>query len=309
MRRCVQAHRAPNRSISPRIPVTSTLRAKLALSLATAAALLAAAPAHADETDELVSLINAWRAAPGNCQGRRVAPLPPLKVNPALGQMGISSSGDLSQALEEAGFRPRHSEAVAFSGVSDVHQVMDMLRRSYCHMALDERFSVIGTARSGSKWQILFAQPLLDKKLPDWKEAGKAILRAANAARATSRSCGGRTFPAAPPMKWNPVLSQAALEHSRDMAHEDNLTHQGSDGSTIGQRLTRAGYQWGLAGENIQAGVGSPEEAVAGWVASPGHCVNLMNPTFTEMGGAYAVDRERRGGNIYWTQVLSTPRR
>jgi len=110
-------------------------------------------------------------------------------------------------------------------------------------------------------------------------------------------------------MKWNPVLSQAALEHSRDMAHEDNLTHQGSDGSTIGQRLTRAGYQWGLAGENIQAGVGSPEEAVAGWVASPGHCVNLMNPTFTEMGGAFAVDRERRGGNIYWTQVLSTPRR
>jgi len=288
--------------------VNLNTRATLACSIA-ATALFAAAPVHATGTDELVALINAWRSAPGTCQGHRVAPLPPLKPAPALGQMGISNSGALKDALEDAGFRPRHSEAIGISGVNDARGVVDMLRRDHCHMVLDARFSAIGTARSGNNWQIVFAQPLLDKKLPDWKEAGKAILRAANAARATARSCGGRDFPAAPPMKWNAALSQAAFDHSRDMAHEDNLTHQGSDGSTIGQRLTRIGYQWGLAGENIQAGVGSPEEAVAGWVASPGHCVNLMNPTFTEMGGAYAIDRERRGGNIYWTQVLSTPRR
>lgn len=286
-----------------------TFRATLACSMAAAAALFAAAPAHANGADELVTLINAWRAAPGNCQGRRVAPLPALKNAPALGQMGISNSGALKEALEDAGYRPRHSEAIAISGLSEARGVVDMLRRDHCHMVLDARFSAIGTARRGDNWQIVFAQPLLDNKLKDWKDAGKAILRAANAARASARSCGGRMFPAAPPMKWNAALSQAAFDHSRDMAQEDNLTHQGSDGSTIGQRLTRAGYQWGLAGENIQAGVGSPEEAVAGWVASPGHCVNLMNPTFTEMGGAYAIDRERRGGNIYWTQVLSTPRR
>jgi uncharacterized protein YkwD len=34
-----------------------------------------------------------------------------------------------------------------------------------------------------------------------------------------------------------------------------------------------------------------------------------MNPAFTEMGAAYAIDNERRGGNIYWTQVLAAPRR
>jgi uncharacterized protein YkwD len=93
------------------------------------------------------------------------------------------------------------------------------------------------------------------------------------------------------------------------MARAANLTHSGSDGSTVGQRLTRMGYAWGLAGENIQYGVGSADEAVALWVASPGHCANLMNPTFSDMGAAYAVDRDRRGGNIYWTQVLSTPRK
>ena len=32
------------------------------------------------------------------------------------------------------------------------------------------------------------------------------------------------------------------------------------------------------------------EQAVAGWVKSPPHCANLMDPTYTEMGAGYAVD-------------------
>lgn len=289
--------------------MNATLPAKLIFSMAATAALLAAAPARANSSDELVGLINAWRAAPGNCDGRRVAPLPPLKAHRALAQLGISNGGDLKRALEHADYTPRHSEAVAVSGVSDARAVMAMLRDEHCRMVLDARFSDIGTVRSGSDWQIVFAQPLLEHKMKEWKAAGRAVLRATNAARATPRSCGGRMYAAAPPMKWNPALGQAALDHSRDMARDANMTHQGSDGSTVGQRLTRIGYHWGLAGENIQLGVGTAEEAVAGWVNSPGHCANLMNPTFTEMGAAYAIDQERRGGNIYWAQVLSTPRR
>lgn len=283
--------------------------AKLVLSTAAISALLASAPARANSSDELVRLINQWRASPGECQGRRLAPLPPLKTNRALAQLGIATGGDLKRALENADYTPRHSEAVSVSGVSDPRAVMGMLRGDYCQMVLDARFSDIGAVRSGDDWQIVFAQPLLENKMKEWKEAGRAVLRATNAARATARNCGGRMYPAAPPMKWNPTLGQAALDHSRDMAQEANMTHQGSDGSTVGQRLTRIGYQWGLAGENIQLGVGTAEEAVAGWVNSAGHCANLMNPTFTEMGAAYAIDNERRGGNIYWAQVLSTPRR
>ena len=282
---------------------------KAPISALLAATLLAATPARANDSDDLIRMINAYRAAPGNCEGRRVAPLPPLKVNRALAQLGIASSNDLKRALEEADYTPRHAEAAEYSGLSDVRGVMTLVRDKSCRMVLDPRFADIGAVHSGSSWQIVLAQPLLENKMKDWKEAGRTILRAANAARAQARSCGGQDFPPAPPLKWNPTLGEAALDHSRDMAHEAILSHQGSDGSTTGKRATRAGYVWTTVGENIMLGVGTAEEAVAGWVNSPGHCVNLMNPAFSEMGAAYAIDNEQRGGNIYWTQVLAAPRR
>ena len=40
---------------------------------------------------------------------------------------------------------------------------------------------------------------------------------------------------------------------------------------------------------------------------SPPHCANLMNPVFTEMGVAYAVDAKSAMG-VYWTQSFGTPR-
>lgn len=289
--------------------MNASFSAKPLCALLAGATLLAATPARANDGDDLIRMINDYRAAPGSCEGRRVAPLPPLKTNRALGQLGIASSNDLKRALQDADYTPRHAEAAEYSGLSDARGVMKMVRENSCRMVLDPRFADIGAVRSGSNWEIVLAQPLMESKLKDWKEAGRIILRAANAARSQARSCGGQDFPAAPPLKWNPTLGEAALEHSRDMAHEAILSHQGSDGSSPGKRATAAGYVWTTVGENIMLGVGTAEEAVAGWVNSPGHCVNLMNPAFTEMGGAYAIDNERRGGNIYWTQVLAAPRR
>jgi len=68
-----------------------------------------------------------------------------------------------------------------------------------------------------------------------------------------------------------------------------------------------AGYRWQQIGENIAAGQGSAEQVVAGWLASPGHCANIMNPGFTEMGAAYATSEGGAAGS-YWTQVFGTPR-
>jgi uncharacterized protein YkwD len=48
----------------------------------------------------------------------------------------------------------------------------------------------------------------------------------------------------------------------------------------------------------------SPEEAMAGWLDSPGHCANLMDPSFTEMGAGYAVNPNSKAGTAYWTQVF-----
>ena len=48
--------------------------------------------------------------------------------------------------------------------------------------------------------------------------------------------------------------------------------------------MRRAGYESRLTGENIAYGPVSAEEVVAGWLASPGHCENIMEPRFRDIG-------------------------
>lgn len=136
----------------------------------------------------------------------------------------------------------------------------------------------------------------------------EAILQQINTARTAGRVCGTEILPPVAAMRWNDVLFSAAARHSQDMATRNYFSHTSPEGVTFWQRISMEGYTgWG-AGENIAAGQGSPQEAVAGWLASPGHCANLMNRDFTEMGAGYAL--HRNGDlSIYWTQVFGTPRR
>jgi uncharacterized protein YkwD len=105
----------------------------------------------------------------------------------------------------------------------------------------------------------------------------------------------------------NAVLNTAAQLHAEDMAKHRQMQHEGSDGSSPAQRVTRQGYRWKAVGENVAAGAGSAAEVVSGWLSSPGHCANIMNPTFTEMGVAFAVN-QRDDYAVYWAQSFATPR-
>lgn len=67
-----------------------------------------------------------------------------------------------------------------------------------------------------------------------------------------------------------------------------------------------AGYSGGLIGENIAAGQDGVDKVVDGWLASPGHCANLMNPGYRELGAAYATDPKSDAG-IYWTAMFGSP--
>lgn len=44
-------------------------------------------------------------------------------------------------------------------------------------------------------------------------------------------------------------------------------------------------------------------KVIDGWLASPGHCANLMNPQYKELGAAYATDPKSDAG-IYWTAMF-----
>jgi uncharacterized protein YkwD len=138
-----------------------------------------------------------------------------------------------------------------------------------------------------------------------WKTTGLDLLERVNAVRTVPRSCGEKQYPAAQPLAWDDQLAQAAFDHSRDMVVHNTLSHVGSDGSDLGARVSRAGYRWQAIGENIASGQVEVEKTLAGWLSSPGHCANIMNPQFTEMGAAYAMG-EQGSAAIYWTQVFAT---
>ncbi|MEM6400315.1 MAG: CAP domain-containing protein [Cyanobacteria bacterium P01_D01_bin.116] len=115
------------------------------------------------------------------------------------------------------------------------------------------------------------------------------------------------------PLSLNLNLSQSAQTHSQDMALSDFFSHTGSDGSRVSDRTKSAGYESSYVGQNIAAGYITAEEVVRGWMNSPGHRENILNPDYQEIGIGYyylANDTGEINYNSYWTQdfgaVIST---
>lgn len=132
-------------------------------------------------------------------------------------------------------------------------------------------------------------------------EALKAqMLAQINLARAESRYCGETYFGAVAGVVWNEKLASAAQAHSDDMARNRFFDHTGSNGSSVGERLSAAGYDWSTYNENIYAGIDTVQEAVRGWLKSPGHCKNIMSANIKEIGAACA-DTTKGDYGTYWT--------
>lgn len=132
-------------------------------------------------------------------------------------------------------------------------------------------------------------------------------LRLVNQQRAAGATCGSRgSFVPAAALTWNAQLASAAYGHSRDMADNDYFSHDSRDGRSMVDRINATGYTWSTIGENIAAGQGSVQTVISDWMASEGHCANLMNPRFTE----FALTCARNSASqyrIYWTQNFGRP--
>lgn len=267
----------------------------------------AATHLHAQESASLENLINEFREASVTCDSGEVSAVGPLAPNDALALPPATSGAQLQQALQASGYRPAKLQAISVSGPANARAAMHALKQRYCAPLRSEEYAEIGVSRDGNTWQVLLAKPLLVPDLGDWQHVGKDILKRVNDVRAKPRSCGSQSYGAAPALSWNAELGETALAHSKDMANKDYFSHQGRDGSQVSDRASRAGYRWQRIGENIAAGQGSAEQVMAGWLASPGHCKNIMNPDFTELGAAYATN-PASAATSYWTQVFGTPR-
>ena len=145
----------------------------------------------------------------------------------------------------------------------------------------------------------------------DWNGAWEAweleVITLVNNARSTPTNCGTEgNFPAAPPVTLNGALTCSARSHSKDMGDNDFFSHTNLAGQGPGVRIDMAGYDPSTWGENIAAGQGSPAAVVNGWLDSDGHCANIMNASFTELGVGYYFAGGSTYGH-YWTQNFGAP--
>lgn len=126
------------------------------------------------------------------------------------------------------------------------------------------------------------------------------VLAGVNLARMSGYKCGGVFLPSVAKLSANQELTIAALKQARSMASTNLFSHIGINGDTVGDRISASGYTWKACGENIAAGQMTPKQVVAGWLKSPGHCKNIMNGDYQEMG----IAKARSKNTTYWVQTF-----
>ena len=292
------------------------------------AGLIAAPAARADA----LSVVQMLRQ--GGCGG--IAPIaPPLRRNPSLDRAAEQWAGghSLNSAAELAGYPLRSAQGLRVSGPDEA--LIREQRRSECRSVSSRDLREVGIYRRGAEtWLVLAASSgsswSSPAPAPAPRRSGSAptpaspapsspapvratpalasrALALVNEVRARGAQCGAQSFGPAPPLSLSGTLASVALGHATDMAVHDYFEHQDLSGQSPADRVRAAGYQEKLVGENIAYGPQSVEEVVKGWLASPGHCQNIMDPRFAQMGIGFAPGRASRRG-LFWVQLLAEPR-
>jgi len=242
----------------------------------------------------------------GGCGGTLPA-AQPLHHNPSLDRAAAqwAAGSSLQTAAEHSGYAAQSTAAVHIRGPES--SAIQLLKQSGCRTLADRRLHDIGSFNRGSDTWIVLASAYV---LPTSAQAPVLATRAlelVNEVRARGTRCGERSFGPAPPVKLSGTLASVAFGHAADMAEHNYFEHEDLAGRTPADRVRAVGYREKLGGENIAYGPKSAEEVVQGWLESPGHCENIMDPRFAEMGIAFAAGHASRRG-LFWVQLLVAPR-
>jgi uncharacterized protein YkwD len=269
----------------------------------------------------------------GGCGGVVPAARPLLR-SAALDQVAQewAAGSSLPAAAQRGAWRAQATTGVRVSGPDS--SLLELLRRSDCRALARPGLRQIGVYRRGpDNWLVLAGgSGLPDTPLTATRTATAATplaarirasspvpmtstgpvlasraLQLVNEARARGAKCGTRMFGPAPAMSLSGTLAGVASGHAIDMAEHNYFEHVDLAGKSPADRVRAVGYKEKLVGENIAYGPGSVEEVVQGWLDSPGHCENIMDPRFAQMGIAYSAGRTSRRG-LYWVQLLAEPR-
>ena len=208
-------------------------------------------------------------------------------------------------AAERSGYEAQATAALHIRGPDS--SAVELLRRSGCRTLADPHLHDIGIYHRDSDTWIVMASVYVVPRSSQAPVLAARALELVNEVRAHGTRCGERSFGPAPPVRLSGTLAGVAFGHANDMAEHNYFEHQDLAGRSPAERVRAVGYQEKLVGENIAYGPKNADEVVQGWLESPGHCENIMDPRFAEMGIAYAPGKASRRG-LYWVQVLAAPR-
>ena len=102
-------------------------------------------------------------------------------------------------------------------------------------------------------------------------------------------------------LKMNNSLSDVARMKSQDMADKNYFSHTSPTYGSPFDMMKKFGITYTTAGENIAKGYAGAEAVMNGWMNSPGHKANILNPKFGTLGVGYV----NKGGTTYWTQMFT----
>jgi uncharacterized protein YkwD len=282
---------------------------------------LAATPATWADPLSAVEVLRA-----GGCGGVMPA-AQPLRHNPKLDRAAAEWAMGLllPVASERNGYKGDFTAGLHISGPDSA--TLQLLRRSGCRMVAGREMRDIGVYRRGfDSWIVVASvyrmtpsvQASAGTALPPAPAAvpfptpalspplATRALQLVNDVRARGTHCGDELFGPAPPVTLSGTLADVAVGHANDMAEKNYFEHVDPAGQSPADRVRAVGYSEKLVGENIAYGPKSVDEVVQGWLDSPGHCENIMDPRFVEMGIGLAPGHVKRG--LYWVQVLAEPR-
>jgi hypothetical protein len=103
------------------------------------------------------------------------------------------------------------------------------------------------------------------------------------------------------PLKWEAQLAAAARQHAALMAQQNTLSHQLPGEAEPVARARKAGARFSVFAENVADGP-STGEIHEGWMNSPPHRKNLLDPQLNSIGIAVAVARD---GQLFAVQDFS----
>ena len=149
-----------------------------------------------------------------------------------------------------------------------------------------------------TRWPVLFiaflfaSLPLAAQEIASTTEMERQIFEWTNQERAKVHAA---------PLVWNNRLMLAARLHSDEMAKHKDLSHQIKGEPVFTERMSEQGARFSAAAENV--GFGDDAETLhSGWMHSPPHRANLLNPVYTDMG----VGIIRSGNRLWATEDFTT---